>query len=1025
MVPVRLSVRNFLSYGEAGCVLDFSGFHVACLTGDNGHGKSALLDAITYALWGEARKGRSDRKPDEGLLRIGASDMHVEFTFDLDAGRYRVIRQYRRRPRSSATELDLQIYDEAASRFRSLSAGHLTSTQSSIIELLSMDYDTFINSAFIVQGRADEFTRKSASERKQVLSEILGLSRYERLGELARSRLRKGLQRRDADRQQLASVDSELAQQKTHESRLLDLGQGQTLLDEEVLAREARLVRQQAQRKLVIESRDRLDQLAVDLAAEEEGARQLEARRAVLEQRRLSDDETLSSSEEIEADFRAFEQHTSSEKALDAKATELRELESRRSSIEDVVREARHVLAQRRSGLESERRSLEKQRQQSQSVLRRAATIESDFAELGEARRLGESLDAKRARFETTSRRRDELRAHLELERSRLEARLEAISDQRAGLDSRLRNRVSTERHFDRIQKRLGEVGEQVSELERLKTQVANSRAALEQIHSRLVELEQARETLGEKRRSVGDSQRGGACPLCGSELDEAHVLELHIRLTHDEEEQQRRIVEERRASTETQARLADLLARHRELERSPASLEKLQQSAAEVRARVTRLEEEKSSLRELEHQLLELGRALRDEDFSHSERMQLGETEEELARNDFRAEDLLQAREKVRRLSSAEGQSALLLEARTRDEQTATQLATVREKIEAVQDIERREYAGPEQRELDAIASAQLDLQYDREHHRWVKGQLDGLRHAPERHAYLAAARLRRRDDSEALEQLQKSSVALEARRAKLRAEQQTLENHVGRGSATEAELSQLRGELAQWRAKRDELLQKLGSVQARLDRCEELTPVREELRRQVEANEREGWIYGRLSEAFGMDGIQALLIEGAIPEIEEEANSILSRLTDNRVQIAMECLRDLKKGGTKETLDIRIADEVGERSYHLYSGGETFRTDFALRIALSKVLARRAGTRLRTLIIDEGFGTQDSQGLEHLKEAIQVISRDFDKLLIVTHLQELKDAFPVQIEVSKHPEAGSQLKILGVSEELAARGV
>ena len=165
---------------------------------------------------------------------------------------------------------------------------------------------------------------------------------------------------------------------------------------------------------------------------------------------------------------------------------------------------------------------------------------------------------------------------------------------------------------------------------------------------------------------------------------------------------------------------------------------------------------------------------------------------------------------------------------------------------------------------------------------------------------------------------------------------------------------------------------------------------------------------------EAFGKDGIQALVIESAIPEIEDEANAILRRLTDNRIQVTIESLRDLKGGGSRETLDVKIADELGERSYELYSGGEAFRTDFALRIALSKVLARRAGTRLRTLIIDEGFGTQDARGLEQLTAAIQQISNDFDKVLVVTHLDEMKDAFPVRIEVTKDLVRGSRFEIV-----------
>ena len=59
-------------------------------------------------------------------------------------------------------------------------------------------------------------------------------------------------------------------------------------------------------------------------------------------------------------------------------------------------------------------------------------------------------------------------------------------------------------------------------------------------------------------------------------------------------------------------------------------------------------------------------------------------------------------------------------------------------------------------------------------------------------------------------------------------------------------------------------------------------------------------------------------------------------------------------KKGETIETLDVKIADELGTRNYEMYSGGEAFRIDIAIRIALSKLLVRRAGASLSTLIID-----------------------------------------------------------------------
>ena len=212
MIPLRLVLQNFLSYGEEAQCRDFSRFHVACLSGPNGHGKSALLDAITWSLWGQARKGRHDRKPDEGLLRLGARQMRVEFTFELDSGIHRVIRSFRRRPSSNVTELELQMLDPETGVYRPLSeAGAVGVTQDRIDRLLSMDYETFVNSAFLLQGHADAFTSKGPGERKDLLARILGLSRYDRLQSGARERQQALSSELVGLRQRAAAFDTELA----------------------------------------------------------------------------------------------------------------------------------------------------------------------------------------------------------------------------------------------------------------------------------------------------------------------------------------------------------------------------------------------------------------------------------------------------------------------------------------------------------------------------------------------------------------------------------------------------------------------------------------------------------------------------------------------------------------------------------------------------------------------------------------------------------------------------------------------
>jgi exonuclease SbcC len=156
-------------------------------------------------------------------------------------------------------------------------------------------------------------------------------------------------------------------------------------------------------------------------------------------------------------------------------------------------------------------------------------------------------------------------------------------------------------------------------------------------------------------------------------------------------------------------------------------------------------------------------------------------------------------------------------------------------------------------------------------------------------------------------------------------------------------------------------------------------------------------------LEKACSRDGVQALLIEKALPEIEADANELLERLSGG-MRVIFDTQRKAKTSDRLlETLDIIISDSAGERPYENFSGGEQFRVNFAIRLALSKILARRSGARLQTLVIDEGFGSQDANGRQRLVEAINTIQDDFERILVITHIDELQDAFPIRIEVQK----------------------
>lgn len=201
-------------------------------------------------------------------------------------------------------------------------------------------------------------------------------------------------------------------------------------------------------------------------------------------------------------------------------------------------------------------------------------------------------------------------------------------------------------------------------------------------------------------------------------------------------------------------------------------------------------------------------------------------------------------------------------------------------------------------------------------------------------------------------------------------------------------------------------QLVEVLGSLRTR----------RKSLEAEREETTRQAARLKTLEHAFGKNGVPALLIEQALPQIEAKANDLLERLSDGAMSIRFATqaeYKNKKRDDLKETLDILISDGAGLRDYEMYSGGEAFRIDFAIRIALSEVLARRKGARLQTLVIDEGFGSQDALGRQRLVEAINTVRGDFAKILVVTHLDELKDAFPTRIEVEK-TERGSTVRVV-----------
>ncbi|MBI2860244.1 MAG: SMC family ATPase [Chloroflexi bacterium] len=853
MIPIRLKMRNFMCYREA--ELPFGGIHLGCLSGDNGSGKSTVIDAVTWALWGEARA-----RGDDDLIRSGHNEMEVEFDFSVNRQAYRVIRKHarpRRQNTSGQTWLELQV--ASGDGFKPISGNQLRQTQQKIVDILHMDYATFINSAFLRQGHADEFTNQQPARRKEVLASILELSVYDQLEARAKELARLQEDARNALESAIREIARELARKPEYEAELVKAQSALSLAEDAVKEGETALE---------------------GLRRRKEG---LEKKKARLEQ--------------IEAHMTA--------------------------TTADIARWQSQARQHRDSVVEYE------------ELLGRRAEIDSGYARFTRTRQLCEELDGKLRRS-----------ASLEKQKSQLETRINQAGQQL------VTGHTLVQRKIDDLQARAAKVPgirEQLQQvrgrLERLAGEEADlqqKRLASQELKSAIARLEAEESRLTGEIQDIAEKlemlshQEEARCPLCDTELAGDGLGLIRSRYA------------------------ADRQARERSLETARQDLVRgrtgLQAATAEIARLESGLGKEKAAAQ---------GR--------------LGALEKELGEC----------------------------------EEAGRELGGEKDSLQAIEErMGRRDYALPEQEALREILGELARLAYDPERHEEARQQLKDLETFDQAHQRLGEADRLIIREKEALAGAEK---ALQELRLSLEADRQQQSSLATEVKALPELLNDLdRAEAAHRRlvAQRGQALEVVGAVKGSLQRCDELEARKKEKEALLSRAAREEDIYRQLGRAFGKGGIQAMLIETALPEIEAEATGLLGRMTNNRMHVKFEPQRETRKGTVVETLDIKISDELGTRNYEMFSGGEAFRIDFAIRIALSRLLARRAGAPLPTLIIDEGFGTQDSTGIEKIKEAISSIQDDFEKVIVITHIDELRNAFPVRIDVVKTPD-GSVLEI------------
>ncbi len=894
MIPHILHIKNFLSYGPETQIIDFRPYNLINLSGKNGHGKSALLDAITWSIWGQARKSSGQAKPDSGLMHLGQKHMMVILEFEVNGNMYRVRREYLQTQSKPFATLDFGIQNQDG-KLITLTDKTIKDTQDKIDRTIGITYESFVNSTFLRQGQSNEFSKKSPKERKEVLAQILQLQRFDQQKKIALAHVRK-LQLEYQTKIQIEErINQELAQLATVESDHLQTTQKIIELDNirkdveqkqisiqndyqkiKTLENESIFIKKQKE-----DFQEKLKTITQQIAAIKEDLKKLQEENSITDLK--NKEESIKA--QIEQSQKAFqeknilkEKYLSLKEELSLTLSKLQQdFDQKKQLFSFSLHSQEEKLKQIIALIQEQEQNLKQIQNQSKAALAlnddflKTMSTYSKSSTLYEQEKL--HLDLKRQEYQAICTQGTYLKQHI----IKLQKDIEHLENQEHY------NCLMCDQSLDEITKK-NLLIKLDSELKSIDLELETSRKQAQIIKSNIIEIQEV----------IKKHQ-------------EDHELYLQIKA---KKEQHQEIIN-------------DLLLQEKKV------LEKLDHTKKTEEDTIKLTTANKQDFDKIEK---EYNQALESDTIKTMKETLL---------------DIEVAAKKLIILSSQEQQK---LEA---------ELKIISQKIllDTTPDYHIKQ---------ETIITELIKQEKD------IKIQIDKVESLLQNYQTLDQQMLAIKKEEE------KNILFL----------QQTQYEH--------QKLLMQKGSLEHKIKKQNDLLNELHSVSATAK------TIQQEL---VD--------YQEISKALGKDGIQALLIEQAIPEIEHETNLILSRLTNNQTQIFIESLKDLKKGGSKETLDIKIADSFGIRDYEMFSGGEAFRIDFALRIGISKLLARRAGTTLQTIFIDEGFGSQDEEGLGLIMDNIYKIQEDFAKIIVVSHLQEMKEQFPVQFIVEKK-RSGSMISIM-----------
>jgi exonuclease SbcC len=1010
MRPIELLLEGFTSFRREQR-LDFSELDLFAIVGATGAGKSSLLDAMTYALFGTTiRSG----KQAIDLASQGSKNLKVQLRFAVGSAQYRVTRTWRFRPKSPENKVILDCWQNG--NWETVGTS-IVAVQNTIEQILGMDFDTFTRSIVLPQGKFDEFIKGDTSKRREILRQLAGFEVFEQMRKEANELAKLLKQEREMVERQLGDLNAPPADEVIEKrSRLTILEQQLPEFDraaaeaQKALAEGENLFLQITKSRQLQQKLAELNAIAPEIAnltqrlVNAQTADRLQGDRALVEQARsqyaaaesafkLSQEKLVKARSDLELQ----------QQQIDAARAKSAEIAPQIKAREDALAAAK-VYEEQRAQLDREVKAAQKLQQEKLRSLQAAEKeVQAANSRMQGAGLLVTQAAALLEQYAAGGDRLEKLQQILPL---LMEFQLIAkqAKDRQQQLDKAAIDRQNAQHNYTQ-----------------LATNLATAEVRLTECNSELESAESANaesarlDSVAAVRMSLNP---GDICPVCGGvhpESDRLPVLppsniidlaELRQKLTAAD-----RVFQA--AQLAAAGGKSDVAARVQQESEIAQMLELTLQRVAELQQQITdilgdtawealQLQQEIAKLKEGDRQYREAAQQFQQASVEYDRFQQIfsfaeatktakqQEYQEAIAESERRQQQLQLCSNALYQITQYQPY-ANLANALAKDKLDLANLLAVAEKSyqvaqnTAIQATERNVQAR-ELLEQATLKKQQLNLDWE--------AKLKAAEFTEV--TFLAAV-------ATAAEQSKWEIAIRENRETKIQLEtrlQDAIETIAGR-TIDETTLARVRSakdaareQLKQANNDRAELLAWIQVAEQNLEQAERL------LQQIVTFTEQEQ-TYHTLAQNLKSSEFQSYILEHLEAELVSSATVILQELTENRYALK------IQEG------EYWVADNWngGEaRRVRTLSGGETFAASLSMALALSEKLSQ--GAQLGSLFLDEGFGTLDAETLESVTQILESLRQQERLIGVITHVRGLGERLPAQVKVFKSPQ-GSRIEI------------